>query len=201
MLTYQVEFSFILHAIKKYAFKYSSFPLIVNLDNHCSPQQLKLVLKQIHDIFGSSLQFIDSSQLHSPRQLHNKILLCDKVLFKAATQDDENVDVELEKHHLHFKQQNIHHLQQYGDLITMDKSRKDDDSTHQLKSPGYKFCENLADPLDNRFYLHEIIQESLETIEIAEVVYCVTDWISLKGLRQDVKQRTKKYSEHVWIRG
>ncbi|XP_062292622.1 inactive phospholipase C-like protein 2 [Scomber scombrus] len=74
----------VLEAIGKFAFVASEYPLIVCIENHCSPQQQKVMMQHLLRTLGDKL-YIDSadeeeSYLPSPHALRHRILLKGKKL-------------------------------------------------------------------------------------------------------------------------
>ncbi|VDO55183.1 unnamed protein product, partial [Brugia timori] len=72
-----------LMAIRNYAFKYTPFPLILTIENHCSLKQQRVMAKNFIKILGNSIYLTPKNkpliQLPSPNQLKYKYLLRGKV--------------------------------------------------------------------------------------------------------------------------
>ncbi|KAK6100862.1 Phosphatidylinositol-specific phospholipase C X domain family protein [Brugia pahangi] len=72
-----------LMAIRNYAFKYTPFPLILTIENHCSLEQQRVMAKNFIEILGNSIYLTPKNkpliQLPSPNQLKYKYLLRGKV--------------------------------------------------------------------------------------------------------------------------
>ncbi|XP_048357459.1 1-phosphatidylinositol 4,5-bisphosphate phosphodiesterase zeta-1 [Sphaerodactylus townsendi] len=84
-LTSKISFKTVIQVINKYAFLASDYPLIVSLENHCSPKQQEVMADYIKSILGDSLvtSTIDGtmpSELPSPEALKFKIIIKNKKL-------------------------------------------------------------------------------------------------------------------------
>jgi len=81
--TNTIPFAQVIQAIDESAFRNSDFPVILCIENHCSPPQQLLMASTIHQIFGSAVytQSVHAStDLPSPQQLRKKFLICAKKL-------------------------------------------------------------------------------------------------------------------------
>jgi len=80
----------LMDAIKPFSFVSSPYPVILSIENHCSPQQQNKMAEQMVNILGDLLytQPVDKSndQLPSPEQLKNKILLKAKKINKGENE-------------------------------------------------------------------------------------------------------------------
>ncbi|XP_053190894.1 inactive phospholipase C-like protein 2 [Scomber japonicus] len=88
----------VLEAIGKFAFVASEYPLIVCIENHCSPQQQKVMMQHLLRTLGDKL-YIDSadeeeSYLPSPHDLRYRILLKGKKLEPGWEGEDGEVSEE-----------------------------------------------------------------------------------------------------------
>ncbi|XP_053719513.1 inactive phospholipase C-like protein 2 [Synchiropus splendidus] len=88
----------VLEAITKFAFVSSEYPLIVSLENHCSPSQQKVMMQHLVRILGPRL-FRDppdgrETYLPSPNALRHQILLKGKKLELNWDSDDGEVSEE-----------------------------------------------------------------------------------------------------------
>lgn len=88
----------VLEAIGKFAFVASEYPLIVCIENHCSPQQQKVMMQHLLRTLGDKL-YIDSadeeeSYLPSPHDLRHRILLKGKKLEPGWEGEDGEVSEE-----------------------------------------------------------------------------------------------------------
>ncbi|CAG7728525.1 unnamed protein product [Allacma fusca] len=78
-LTSKILFVDVLEVIRDHAFETSEFPVILSIENHCSPRQQKVMAKKFQEILGKLLLTIPinrtESTLPSPTQLKRKILI------------------------------------------------------------------------------------------------------------------------------
>ena len=68
----------LLYGIRPYAFKWSSYPLILSLENHLSVDQQTVFARQLEEAFGDMLYVGDvtcMTELPSPEELKNKVVL------------------------------------------------------------------------------------------------------------------------------
>lgn len=84
-LTSKVLFKEVIETIAQYAFKASSYPLILSLENHCSVEQQAIMAQHLHSILGKKLlakplSDLPLKQLPSPEELKGRILLKGKKL-------------------------------------------------------------------------------------------------------------------------
>uniref|UniRef100_A0A8C6YDB3 Phosphoinositide phospholipase C n=1 Tax=Naja naja TaxID=35670 RepID=A0A8C6YDB3_NAJNA len=89
-LTSKITFQNVINVIQKHAFEASDYPIILSLENHCSPPQQERMAAHLLDILRDSLctTTIDNavpSELPSPEQLKLKILIKNK---KAGSLQD-----------------------------------------------------------------------------------------------------------------
>ncbi|ELK11978.1 1-phosphatidylinositol-4,5-bisphosphate phosphodiesterase zeta-1 [Pteropus alecto] len=81
-LTSKLLFKTVIQAIHKYAFIASDYPLVLSLENHCSPPQQEVMADNLQFILGDALlsDMLDdfSDQLPSPEALKFKILVRNK---------------------------------------------------------------------------------------------------------------------------
>nr|XP_033800027.1 1-phosphatidylinositol 4,5-bisphosphate phosphodiesterase delta-4 [Geotrypetes seraphini] len=78
--TSKIFFKDVVATINKYAFQVSEFPLIISIENHCSPEQQDTMAQHLKAILGDKLlsATVDGlvpTQLPSPEELKGKILL------------------------------------------------------------------------------------------------------------------------------
>lgn len=87
-LTTAITFREVIAAIAKHAFVKSLFPLIISIENHCSPSQQQIMFDIMKEIFGSRLieETLDDTIkiLPSPSQLLERIAIKVKVPEDAA---------------------------------------------------------------------------------------------------------------------
>uniref|UniRef100_A0A674EA28 Phosphoinositide phospholipase C n=1 Tax=Salmo trutta TaxID=8032 RepID=A0A674EA28_SALTR len=78
-LTSPVKFNCVLDVIGRFAFEASEFPLILCVENHCSPRQQRVMLQHLRKILGERLYTEPLREgegyLPSPNALRGKILL------------------------------------------------------------------------------------------------------------------------------
>ncbi|NWV27386.1 PLCZ1 phosphodiesterase, partial [Origma solitaria] len=99
-LTSKIPFRSVIHVVDKYAFMSSAYPLVLSLENHCSPKQQEVMADCLKTILGDKLLIapiggeIEITQLPSPEALKFKVLVKNK---KAGTieeamlrMDDDN---------------------------------------------------------------------------------------------------------------
>ncbi|ETE61393.1 1-phosphatidylinositol-4,5-bisphosphate phosphodiesterase zeta-1, partial [Ophiophagus hannah] len=89
-LTSKITFQNVINVVQKHAFEASDYPIILSLENHCSPPQQERMAAHLLDILRDSLctTTIDNavpSELPSPEQLKLKILIKNK---KAGSLQD-----------------------------------------------------------------------------------------------------------------
>uniref|UniRef100_A0A8C5L8A6 Phosphoinositide phospholipase C n=1 Tax=Jaculus jaculus TaxID=51337 RepID=A0A8C5L8A6_JACJA len=89
-LTSKLLFKTVIQAIHKYAFMTSEYPVVLSLENHCSPSQQEVMADILHTTFGESLlsDVLDDFQdrLPSPetRKLKIAMALSDLVIYTKA---------------------------------------------------------------------------------------------------------------------
>ncbi|XP_069554761.1 inactive phospholipase C-like protein 2 [Brachyistius frenatus] len=83
----------VLEAIGRFAFVASDYPLILCIENHCSPRQQKVILQHLVRIFGKKLHTDlpdeGAAYLPSPHALRHRILLKGKRLPGSDEEDGE----------------------------------------------------------------------------------------------------------------
>uniref|UniRef100_A0A8C2SSR7 Phosphoinositide phospholipase C n=1 Tax=Coturnix japonica TaxID=93934 RepID=A0A8C2SSR7_COTJA len=82
-LTSKLTFSSVIHAVDKYAFVASDYPVVLSLENHCSPKQQERMAEYLLSILGdklltSTISKTAITQLPSPEELKFKILIKNK---------------------------------------------------------------------------------------------------------------------------
>ncbi|NXG57180.1 PLCZ1 phosphodiesterase, partial [Hemiprocne comata] len=82
-LTSKIPFNSVIQVIDKYAFLASDYPLILSLENHCSPRQQEVMAEYLEKILGdklltSTIGDTVVTQLPSPEELKFKILVKNK---------------------------------------------------------------------------------------------------------------------------
>ncbi|XP_042300757.1 inactive phospholipase C-like protein 1 isoform X2 [Sceloporus undulatus] len=103
-MTSPLSFQSVIDVINKLAFLSSEYPLILCLENHCSIQQQKVMVKQMKKTFGTKL-YIDTplpseTYLPSPEKLKKRIIVKGKklpsdedLLEGEVTDEDEEAEV------------------------------------------------------------------------------------------------------------
>ncbi|XP_077634525.1 1-phosphatidylinositol 4,5-bisphosphate phosphodiesterase zeta-1 isoform X1 [Crocuta crocuta] len=81
-LTSKLLFKTVIQAIHKYAFLTSDYPVVLSLENHCSPSQQEVMADTLQSVFGDALlsDILDDfpDKLPSPEALKFKILVKNK---------------------------------------------------------------------------------------------------------------------------
>ncbi|XP_008499392.1 1-phosphatidylinositol 4,5-bisphosphate phosphodiesterase zeta-1 [Calypte anna] len=82
-LTSKITFKSVIKAIDEYAFSASDYPVVLSLENHCSPKQQEVMAESLCEILGEKLLSSTISdevvtQLPSPEALKFKILIKNK---------------------------------------------------------------------------------------------------------------------------
>ncbi|NXR25285.1 PLCZ1 phosphodiesterase, partial [Cinclus mexicanus] len=83
-LTSKIPFRSVIHVIDKYAFMSSAYPLVLSLENHCSPKQQEVMADCLKTILGDKLLSspiggeVDIARLPSPEALKFKVLIKNK---------------------------------------------------------------------------------------------------------------------------
>ncbi|XP_027761017.1 1-phosphatidylinositol 4,5-bisphosphate phosphodiesterase zeta-1 [Empidonax traillii] len=83
-LTSKIPFRSVIHVIDKYAFMSSAYPLVLSLENHCSPKQQEVMAECLKSILGDKLLTspiggeTEMTRLPSPEALKFKVLIKNK---------------------------------------------------------------------------------------------------------------------------
>ncbi|NWR43771.1 PLCZ1 phosphodiesterase, partial [Regulus satrapa] len=83
-LTTKIPFRSVIHVIDKYAFMSSAYPVVLSLENHCSPKQQEVMADCLKTILGDKLLSspiggdVNMTQLPSPEALKFKVLIKNK---------------------------------------------------------------------------------------------------------------------------
>ncbi|XP_009941298.2 1-phosphatidylinositol 4,5-bisphosphate phosphodiesterase zeta-1 [Opisthocomus hoazin] len=99
-LTSKIAFNSVIQVIDKYAFVVSDYPLVLSLENHCSPKQQEVMADYLESILGdklltSTIGGTEVTQLPSPEALKFKILVKNK---KVGTIEESMLRRELDSH-------------------------------------------------------------------------------------------------------
>ncbi|XP_073533872.1 1-phosphatidylinositol 4,5-bisphosphate phosphodiesterase delta-1 isoform X1 [Phyllobates terribilis] len=99
-LTSKILFKDVIKTIKNYAFKTSPYPVIISLENHCTPDQQKTMAKHMKSILQDMLLTLPiegkMKDFPSPEQLKGKILVKGKKLNSledSVAESSEEADV------------------------------------------------------------------------------------------------------------
>ncbi|NXF08170.1 PLCZ1 phosphodiesterase, partial [Smithornis capensis] len=99
-LTSKIPFRSVIHVIDKYAFMSSAYPLVLSLENHCSPKQQEVMASHLKSILGDKLLFApidgetEMTRLPSPEALKFKVLIKNK---KVGTIEESMLRTDDEK--------------------------------------------------------------------------------------------------------
>ncbi|KAM4612448.1 1-phosphatidylinositol 4,5-bisphosphate phosphodiesterase delta-3-like, partial [Discoglossus pictus] len=93
-LTSKILFKDVITTIRDYAFKYSPYPVILSLENHCGLEQQVTMAQHLLEILGDllvtqPLESMETEHLPSPEALKRKILLKGKKLSENWSADGE----------------------------------------------------------------------------------------------------------------
>ncbi|NXW51143.1 PLCZ1 phosphodiesterase, partial [Nyctiprogne leucopyga] len=100
-LTSKIQFRSVIQVIDKYAFVASDYPVVVSLENHCSPKQQEVMAECLESILGDKLLTstiggdTEVTQLPSPEALKFKILVKNK---KVGTIEESMLRRDLDSH-------------------------------------------------------------------------------------------------------
>ncbi|NWV04865.1 PLCZ1 phosphodiesterase, partial [Ptilonorhynchus violaceus] len=140
-LTSKIPFRSVIHVIDKYAFMSSPYPLILSLENHCSPKQQEVMADCLKSILGEKLLYspiggeVDMTRLPSPEELKFKVLIKNK---KVGTLEASMLRMEAD------------HRGQTQELTDSDSDTYDTDDTLPLRrtrTPSKRRVEQRASPL------------------------------------------------------
>ncbi|XP_069753009.1 1-phosphatidylinositol 4,5-bisphosphate phosphodiesterase eta-1 [Narcine bancroftii] len=96
--TSKVLFRDVIATINKYAFIKNEYPVILSIENHCSIQQQKKIVRYLKDILGNKLELSHvkshgKQQFPTPQRLKGKILIKGKKLPGNLSSDAEEGEV------------------------------------------------------------------------------------------------------------
>ncbi|NXH47510.1 PLCZ1 phosphodiesterase, partial [Dicaeum eximium] len=100
-LTSKIPFRSVIHVIDKYAFMSSAYPLVLSLENHCSPRQQEVMAECLKTVLGDKLLStpiggdVEMTQLPSPEALKFKVLIKNK---KVGTVEESLLRMEQDYH-------------------------------------------------------------------------------------------------------
>ncbi|XP_060068249.1 inactive phospholipase C-like protein 1 [Ylistrum balloti] len=119
-LTSAILFQDVIKCIGEWAFHTSEYPVVLSLENHCSPKYQKQMAKILLQVLGDKLYHEEADPqrtvLPSPYNLKRKILVKNKKLPMTANKDVDVVSDEEEE-----------------DVEGEEKKKKKDDGSHTLK--------------------------------------------------------------------
>ncbi|XP_063816054.1 1-phosphatidylinositol 4,5-bisphosphate phosphodiesterase delta-3 [Pseudophryne corroboree] len=133
-LTSKILFKDVISTIKHYAFKYSPYPVILSIENHCGLEQQVTMAHHLRTILGDMLltEPIDVpslSPLPSPEALKGKILVKGKKLSECRSPDEEEgrtrMDIAQELSDLVVYCQSVEYRDQSGSTCEMSSFSED----------------------------------------------------------------------------
>ncbi|XP_077861645.1 inactive phospholipase C-like protein 2 [Saccoglossus kowalevskii] len=160
-LTSKISFKSAIEAINEHAFTVSQYPVIVNIENHCCPDQQRYMVKCLTSTFGDKLYRDppkeDKHFLPSPEELKGKIILKGKKLRKECqddegevTDEDECTDNDRKKIKRDgFKKITL--IKELSDLITICKSVRFEDFHESAQNQKYWEMCSLSEGVANKF--------------------------------------------------
>ncbi|XP_043359181.1 1-phosphatidylinositol 4,5-bisphosphate phosphodiesterase delta-3 isoform X2 [Dermochelys coriacea] len=138
-LTSKILFRDVIEIIRDYAFKHSSYPVILSLENHCGLEQQVTMVRHMNAILGDMLltQMLDGQvpkELPSPEQLKGKILVKGKKLpdlvcdpenmsFLSDNNEEEEEEEEEERVLRKDRRRSSHSLQEIRPLQAKDTAQ------------------------------------------------------------------------------
>ncbi|XP_069808206.1 1-phosphatidylinositol 4,5-bisphosphate phosphodiesterase delta-3 [Dendropsophus ebraccatus] len=141
-LTSKILFKDVIFTIKHYAFKYSPYPVILSIENHCGLEQQVTMAYHLRTILGDMLvseplKNADPSKLPSPEALRGKILVKGKKLSDRRSTDEEGrtkMDIAQELSDLVVYCQSVEYRDQPGNVCEM--SSFSEDKVRRLMKEG-----------------------------------------------------------------
>ncbi|KAI1238753.1 hypothetical protein IHE44_0011839 [Lamprotornis superbus] len=136
-LTSKIPFRSVIHVIDKYAFMSSAYPLVLSLENHCSPKQQEVMADCLKTILGDKLLSspigggVEISQLPSPEALKFKVLIKNK---KVGTFEESLLRMEDDYHG------------ETEEMSDSDIQSDDEDSDDTLLQPPRSPAKRRGDP-------------------------------------------------------
>ncbi|XP_069133798.1 inactive phospholipase C-like protein 2 isoform X2 [Argopecten irradians] len=119
-LTSAILFQDVIKCIKEWAFHTSEYPVVLSLENHCTPKYQRQMAEILLNVLGDNLYHDEPDSqrkaLPSPNELRRKVLIKNKKLPKSANKDVDVVSDEEEE-----------------DVEGEEKKKKKDDGGHTLK--------------------------------------------------------------------
>ncbi|NXF33969.1 PLCZ1 phosphodiesterase, partial [Nyctibius bracteatus] len=142
-LTSKIPFNSVIQVIDKYAFVASDYPVVLSLENHCSPKQQEVMADYLESILGNRLLTSTIggdtvvTQLPSPEALKFKILIKNK---KVGTTEESMLRREFDNHG---------ETGEVSDFENMSDEDETDDTAPlytKMKSPKRKSERKLSPP-------------------------------------------------------
>ncbi|KAG8566636.1 hypothetical protein GDO81_013328 [Engystomops pustulosus] len=132
-LTSKILFKDVISTIKHYAFKYSPYPVILSIENHCGLEQQVTMAYHLQTILGDMLltepvKNADPSKLPSPEVLKGKILVKAKKLSQNRSLNEEEGkirDIAQELSDLVVYCQSVEYRDQPGNVCEMSSFSED----------------------------------------------------------------------------
>ncbi|XP_075033440.1 1-phosphatidylinositol 4,5-bisphosphate phosphodiesterase delta-3 [Mixophyes fleayi] len=133
-LTSKILFKDVISTIKHYAFKYSPYPVILSIENHCGLEQQVTMAHHLHTILGDLLltkpiDVANPSQMPSPEALKRKILVKGKKLSECRSPEEEEgktrMDIAQELSDLVIYCQTVEYRDQSGSSCEMSSFSED----------------------------------------------------------------------------
>ncbi|RNA22069.1 1-phosphatidylinositol 4-5-bisphosphate phosphodiesterase delta-1 [Brachionus plicatilis] len=125
-LTNKILFEDVIEAIKEYAFKISSYPLILTLELHCSPPQQIIMVNVIKEHLKNYLylEYFDDNSYPTINDLKNKIIIrCRKPMKESKTVLQSMVKGDLAQKRLSEiddeEDENFEEVEELGDVINV----------------------------------------------------------------------------------
>ncbi|KAG9474379.1 hypothetical protein GDO78_004594 [Eleutherodactylus coqui] len=139
--TSKILFKDVISTIKHYAFKYSPYPVILSIENHCGLEQQETMAYHLRNILGDMLltkpiRTADPSKMPSPEALKGKILIKGKKLSPRSPSDEEEgrskMDISQELSDLVIYCQSVEYRDQPGDQSVCEMSSFSEDKVRRL---------------------------------------------------------------------
>uniref|UniRef100_A0A8C0GYM3 Phosphoinositide phospholipase C n=1 Tax=Chelonoidis abingdonii TaxID=106734 RepID=A0A8C0GYM3_CHEAB len=161
-LTSKITFRTVIEVIDKYAFVVSEYPVVLSLENHCSPKQQEVMADYLETILGDKLltTIIGDTfptDLPSPEELKFKILVKNK---KVGTLEETVLRRGLDKNKSTIKKVKL--AMELSELVIYTKAEKFKSFEHsranqkfyEMNSIGEVKARKLAKQTANEFVLH-----------------------------------------------
>ncbi|XP_063251255.1 1-phosphatidylinositol 4,5-bisphosphate phosphodiesterase zeta-1 [Prinia subflava] len=145
-LTSKIPFRSVIHVIDKYAFMSSAYPLVLSLENHCSPKQQEVMAMCLKTVLGDKLLSsplggeVEVTKLPSPEALKFKVLIKNK---KVGTLEQGVLRMEEDYHG---------EIEELSDSEFDSESTDTDDTlpTRQMRSPAKRRGERRSSLLPQK---------------------------------------------------